>query len=148
MKFFAAVATLAVVAVANAQGPVFTDCANNTDFQIDHFSLSPYPVCRGKAACGTATGKLFQEITAPATLSIIAKYLGATVYTDTQDLCAALVAQGTPCPVPIYATSLTACVTVKPNTPTGIHTVNYISATNGNNNVLFCKTATLTTASC
>ncbi|KAF9349811.1 hypothetical protein BGX26_011928 [Mortierella sp. AD094] len=71
-----------------------------------------------------------------------------TVYTDNQDLCTLLAAQGTPCPVASTATSLTACVTVKPNTPAGYLTANTISATNGNGHVLFCRTATLTSANC
>ncbi|KAG0201211.1 hypothetical protein BGX28_005911 [Mortierella sp. GBA30] len=149
MKFFAAIAALVVAAVANAQSPAFTNCATGVaDMTVTGFSVSPYPLCIGKTVCATVTGTLATSIVAPATLTITGKYLGRTVYTDNQDLCAVLAASGVPCPVATSVTSVTACVLVKSTAPANIPVVLTIQATNGNNHALFCQSATVTAANC
>ncbi|KAF9354631.1 hypothetical protein BGX26_007544 [Mortierella sp. AD094] len=147
MKFFAATVALIAAAVANAQ-VTWTNCAATADLTINTFALSPYPLCVGQNVCATGTGQLSAPVTAPSTLSIVGKYFGTTVYTDSQNLCTLLGAQGHPCPVPVTLNSITVCVLVKPNAPTGIPVVLTVSATNGNGHTLFCQTGTVTAASC
>ncbi|KAF9182454.1 hypothetical protein BGZ51_004720 [Haplosporangium sp. Z 767] len=148
MKFITAVAALFVAAVANAQVP-FTNCAPPTaDIAITTFSLSPYPLCVGQNVCATGTGTLANPVIAGATLAITGKYLGRVVYTDNHDLCTLMAAQGHPCPIPTTLTSITACVLVKPNAPTGIPVALTVLATNGSGNVLFCQAATVTAGTC
>ncbi|KAG0001673.1 hypothetical protein BGZ80_008492 [Entomortierella chlamydospora] len=147
MKFFAAAAALAVATVAYAgAAPSFNDCSSNADLTISSFSISPYPLCVGKQVCATGTGKLSAPVTAPATLNVIGQYFGMNVYTDTQDLCALLAAQGHPCPVPVTLTAITSCINVKADAPTGIPVTLTVSATNGNGNSLFCQSASGVTA--
>ncbi|KAF9312138.1 hypothetical protein BG003_006587, partial [Podila horticola] len=89
MKFFAAVATLVIAAVANAQTPpAWTDCAppGTADLKINSFSVTPYPLCIGQNVCASGTGVLSAPVIAPAKISISGKYLGRVVYTDNQDL--------------------------------------------------------------
>ncbi|KAF9359330.1 hypothetical protein BGX26_012615 [Mortierella sp. AD094] len=147
MKLFAAVVALVAAAVANAQVP-YTNCALGSDLTITTFTLSPYPFCVGQNVCATGTGQLSVPVTAPSTLSIVGKYFGTTVYTDSHDVCALMAAQGHPCPIPITLTSLTMCILVKPNAPVGIPVVLTVSATNGNGHTLFCQTGTATAANC
>ncbi|KAF9159551.1 hypothetical protein BGX20_002896 [Mortierella sp. AD010] len=150
MKFFAAAVAFAVAAVAYAEpAPAFTDCSNNADLTINTFSISPYPLCVGKKVCATGTGKLHAPVTAPATLNVIGQYFGMNVYTDIQDLCALLAAEGHPCPVPVTLNAITSCINVKGDAPTGIPVTLTVSATNGNGNTLFCQTASgVTAANC
>ncbi|KAG0213541.1 hypothetical protein BGX28_004177 [Mortierella sp. GBA30] len=148
MKFIAAIAALFVAAVANAQVP-FTNCATTpTDITIDTFSIAPYPLCIGQNVCATGTGTLSTPVIAPAKLTITGKYLGRTVYNDNQDLCALMAAQGHPCPIPTTLNAITACVQVKANAPANIPVQLTVQATNGNNHVLFCQTATVTAKNC
>ncbi|KAG0032076.1 hypothetical protein BGZ82_006687, partial [Podila clonocystis] len=58
MKFFAAVATLVIAAVANAQAPAWADCAppGTADLTINTFSVTPYPLCIGQNVCASGTG--------------------------------------------------------------------------------------------
>ncbi|KAF9353348.1 hypothetical protein BGX26_008872 [Mortierella sp. AD094] len=147
MKFFAAVVALAVAAVAYADPvPAFSNCATNADLTINSFTLAPYPLCVGKQVCATGTGQLSAPVTAPATLSVVGQYFGLSVYTDSQDLCSLLAAQGHPCPVPVTLNSITSCIGVKSNAPTGIPVVLTVSATNGNGHTLFCQKASGVTA--
>ncbi|KAF9081134.1 hypothetical protein BGX27_005059, partial [Mortierella sp. AM989] len=143
MKFFAAIVALVAASVANAQVP-WTNCATAPAMTVTYFSVTPYPACLGKQGCFTATGTLNNPVIAPATLSIVGKYFGQTVYTDNHDFCALLAATGQPCPIPITMTSVTVCVLVKPNAPVGIPITLTVSATNGDGRVLFCQRATIT----
>ncbi|KAI7826118.1 hypothetical protein BC939DRAFT_475820 [Gamsiella multidivaricata] len=146
---FTAIAALLLAAVASAQSPILTNCApGTTEMTVTSVSLSPYPLCTNKNVCITATGTLSTSIVAGASLSISGRYLGRVVYTDNQDLCNLLYVQGHPCPVPITVTSLTVCVLVKPTAPTSIPVVLTIKAINGNGNVLFCVTGTITAQNC
>ncbi|KAG0086677.1 hypothetical protein BGZ92_007970 [Podila epicladia] len=77
----------------------------------------------------------------PAKVSVYGKYLGRTVYTDNQDLCAVLASIGITCPAPITITSITLCLLVKPSCPANIPLQMTITATNGNNHILFCQSA-------
>ncbi|KAF9182463.1 hypothetical protein BGZ51_004729 [Haplosporangium sp. Z 767] len=142
MKYFAAIAAFACLAFANAQTlPPITNCATGTtDITISSFTLAPYPLCVGQDVCATGTGTLSTPVVEGATLAITGKYLGRVVYTDNHDLCVLMAAQGHPCPIPTTLTSITACVLVKPNAPTGIPVVLTVIATNGSGNVLFCQT--------
>ncbi|KAF9355367.1 hypothetical protein BGX26_006647 [Mortierella sp. AD094] len=121
MRFLVAIVTLAVATVAKAEMPTylnFTNCVRNSaDFQVDNFTVNPFPLCPGKNVCFTVTGKLLQDIRAPATLTIVGKYFGTTAYTDAYNMCALLAAHGSPCPVPSTVTSLNFCFPVKSNTP-------------------------------
>ncbi len=147
MKFIAAIAAIVVAAVANAQ--TFTSCATGpTDMTVTAFSVNPYPLCVGQNVCATVGGTLSTPIIAPAKLAVTGKYLGRVVYTDNQDLCVVLAASGIPCPVPVTVTSVTACVLVKPTAPANIPVQLTILATNGNNHILFCQSATVTAANC
>ncbi|KAF9190708.1 hypothetical protein BGZ50_009849 [Haplosporangium sp. Z 11] len=122
MKFFTAIAALVVAAVASAQtpSPPFSNCATGaTDMTVTGLTLNPYPLCVGKPVCATVTGTLSAPVTSPASLAITGKYLGRVVYTDNVDLCTVLAASGYPCPVATTVTSVTACVLVKANAPTG-----------------------------
>ncbi|KAF9187915.1 hypothetical protein BGZ51_000100 [Haplosporangium sp. Z 767] len=149
MKFITAAAALFVAAVANAQSPSFTNCAPaSADMTVTGFSLSPYPLCVGKEVCATVTGTLNASIVGPSALSIVGKYLGRVVYTDNHDLCSVLADTEHPCPVDTTATSVTACILVKANAPTGIPVALTIQATNGSGNTLFCQTATVTAQVC
>ncbi|KAG0084339.1 hypothetical protein BGZ93_007768 [Podila epicladia] len=149
MKFFAAVATLVIAAVANAQ-PAWKDCApaGTADLAITEFTVTPYPLCIGKDVCASGTGVLSVPVTAPAKLAISGKYLGRTVYTDNQDLCAISAKYGQPCPIPITVTSITACVLVKTSAPANINVQLTVQATNGNNHILFCQEAEVKAAKC
>ncbi|KAG0018448.1 hypothetical protein BGZ81_010237 [Podila clonocystis] len=150
MKFFTAVATLVIAAVANAQAPVWTDCApaGTADLTINTFSVTPYPLCIGQNVCASGTGVLSAPVIAPAKLAISGKYLGRVVYTDNQDLCAISAAAGQPCPIPITVTSITACVLVKTSAPANIDVQLTVQANNGNNHILFCQKATVQAQNC
>ncbi|KAF9348329.1 hypothetical protein BGX26_000258 [Mortierella sp. AD094] len=149
MKFSTAIAALAVAAVANAASPAFTNCATGaTDMTVTSLSLTPYPLCPGQNVCATVVGTLSTPLVAPSTLSIVGKYFGTTVYTDSQNLCTVLAASGQPCPVPVTVTSVVACIPVKSNAPVNIPVALTLSATNGNGHTLFCQAATVTATSC
>ncbi|KAG9325070.1 hypothetical protein KVV02_008542 [Mortierella alpina] len=144
MKFITAIAALFVATVANAQVP-FTNCATGpTDIVIDSFTISPYPLCIGKEVKATGTGVLSTPVIAGAKLSIIGKYLGRIVYNDNHDLCKLMGDQGHPCPIPTTLTSITASVPVKSTAPANIPVQLTVQATNGNNHILFCQSATVT----
>jgi hypothetical protein len=117
MKLFAAIVTLILATLIAAQ-PVFTNCAPSTaDFTVVNFSLYPHPGCVGQNVCITITGQLAAPITQGAKVTIIGKYLGRVVYTDSIDLCALSASQGNPCPLPVSLTSLTVCINVKASAP-------------------------------
>ncbi|KAF9961143.1 hypothetical protein BGZ72_004647 [Mortierella alpina] len=144
MKFITSIAALFVATVAKAQVD-FANCATGpTDIVIDTFKIAPYPLCVGKEVCATGTGVLSTPVIAGAKLSISGKYLGRVVYTDNHDLCTLMAAQGHPCPIPTTLTSITACVPVKSTAPANIPVQLTVLATNGNNHVLFCQSATVT----
>ncbi|GJJ78027.1 hypothetical protein EMPS_10386 [Entomortierella parvispora] len=148
MKFFAAIAALAVAAVANAQY-TFTNCATGaTDMTVTGFTLNPYPLCAGQNVCATITGTLSNPVTSGGSLSVIGRYLNKIVYTDSFDLCTVLSDSGVPCPIATTVTSVTACILVKDTAPVGIPVVLNILANNGNGHVLFNQCATVTAANC
>ncbi|KAF8925725.1 hypothetical protein BGZ58_000526 [Dissophora ornata] len=140
-SFTAAIAALACFTVAAAQTmPPITNCATGaTDLTITTFTLAPYPLCINKDVCATGTGQLSAPVTQGATLAIQGKYLGRVVYTDNQDLCTLLGAQGLSCPIPVTLTSITACVLVKSTAPANVPVALTVLATNGDNNILFCQ---------
>ena len=129
MKFFAAIAALACVVIAQAQTlPPITNCATGaTDLTINTFTLAPYPLCVNQNVCATGTGQLNTPVIQGAKLSIIGRYLNKIVYTDNEDLCALLAAQGFTCPIPVTLTSITACVLVKPTAPVGVRSLSLLS---------------------
>ncbi|GJJ69032.1 hypothetical protein EMPS_01378 [Entomortierella parvispora] len=142
MKFIAAIAALACAAIVQAQTtmPPITNCATGaTDLTINSFTLAPYPLCVNQNVCATGTGQLSTPVIEGAQLSIIGRYLNKIVYTDSEDLCSLLAAQGFTCPIPVTMTSITACVLVKPTAPVGIPVDLQVQATNGNGHVLFCQ---------
>ncbi|KAG0044551.1 hypothetical protein BGZ83_010243 [Gryganskiella cystojenkinii] len=144
MKFFATIAALACVVIAQAQTtiPPITNCASGaTDLTINSFTLAPYPLCVNQNVCATGTGQLSTPVISGATLSIVGRYLNKIVYTDNHDLCILLAAQGFTCPIPVTMTSITACVLVKPGAPVGIPVNLQVLATNGNGHTLFCQAA-------
>ncbi|GJJ69033.1 hypothetical protein EMPS_01379 [Entomortierella parvispora] len=148
MKFFAAIAALAVAAVANAQ-VTWSNCATGaTDLTINSFSIAPYPLCVSQNVCATGTGQLSTPVIEGAQLSIIGRYLNKIVYTDSEDLCSLLAAQGFTCPIPVTMTSITACVLVKSTAPVGIPVNLQVQATNGNGHVLFCQAAVVEAQNC
>lgn len=115
MKLFTAIATLFLATLVAAQS--LTNCGTGpTGMTVSSASITPYPLCAGQQVCFTITGTLNEPITQGATFTILGKYLGRIVYTDTHDLCTLLAAQGYPCPV-LIATSITICVLVRSNAP-------------------------------
>ncbi|KAF9344979.1 hypothetical protein BGX34_005163, partial [Mortierella sp. NVP85] len=123
MKFFAAVATLALAAVASAQTPTFTSCAAagvTPELAITSFTLSPYPLCIGQPVTASGTGVLSAPVTSGAKLSIIGRYLGRVVYTDNQDLCTLTATAGLPCPIATTTSSITVAVLVKSSAPADV----------------------------
>ncbi|KAF9401694.1 hypothetical protein BGZ76_007506, partial [Entomortierella beljakovae] len=140
MKFTYSIVALIAAAVVKAQSPAFTNCAPaDADMTINSFTLHPYPMCRGQNLCITGTGVLSVPITSGSSLSVIGLILGNPVYTDIQDLCTLLAAQGNPCPVPITATTITACVLLKPISIAKLSLPYTISASNGGGSNLFCQ---------
>ncbi|KAK3825348.1 MAG: hypothetical protein J3Q66DRAFT_420293 [Benniella sp.] len=132
MKLFTAIATLFLATFVAAQS-LPNNCATGpTGLTVTSTAITPYPLCVGQLVCFTITGQLSETITPGATFTIIGKYLGRVVYTDTHDLCTLLATQGYPCPVPVTLTSITICVLVKSNAPVGIPLAFTVSATNGN----------------
>ncbi|KAF9902774.1 hypothetical protein EC991_004546 [Linnemannia zychae] len=79
--------------------PSWTNCAKSPIFNVNSFSASPLPLCHGKPVQFTATGSLAQPIIDGATVTIEAKFSRYPVFRDQFDLCEALAAAGTPCPV-------------------------------------------------
>ncbi|KAF9345200.1 hypothetical protein BGX26_003416 [Mortierella sp. AD094] len=150
MKFYAITATLAFAAAASAQGySNFTNCAaGSPDMTVESFSLTPYPLCIGKNICATAKGSLKTDIISGAKLSITGRYLGRLIYTDNQDFCGLMAAQGTPCPIPATVTSLTACVPLKNSAVANVPAADTILVTNGNGNTLFCQASSLYAVNC
>ncbi|KAF9131544.1 hypothetical protein BGW39_001655 [Mortierella sp. 14UC] len=150
MKFFAAIAALVVAAVANAQTvPPFTNCATTpTQITISAFTVAPYPLCINQNVCATGTGTLSTPVIQGAKLAITGRYLGRLVYTDNQDLCALMAAQGHPCPIPTSLNAITACVLVKPNAPPNVGVALQVVATNGDGGLLFCQSATVVAKVC
>ncbi|KAF9923380.1 hypothetical protein FBU30_006562 [Linnemannia zychae] len=149
MKFIAAFAALLAASAVNAQSPPFTSCATTpTQMTVTGFTLNPYPLCINKPVCATVTGSLNTPIIDGAKIAITGRYLGRLVYTDNQDLCPILAASGLPCPVATTATTVTACVLVKPSAPPNVGVSLQILATNGDGGVIFCQTATVTAVNC
>ncbi|KAG0232260.1 hypothetical protein B0O80DRAFT_423146 [Mortierella sp. GBAus27b] len=151
MKFIAAFAALAFAAMAQAQ---LTSCAGSTptDMTGTSITLTPSTLCINQNVCATVSGTLINPIadspTKKASLSIIGRYLGRVVYTDNHDLCTVLGASGYPCPVPVTTTLVTACVLVLPNAPANIPVALTIQAVNGNGNLIFCQSGTVTATTC
>ncbi|KAF9417825.1 hypothetical protein BGZ76_004486, partial [Entomortierella beljakovae] len=109
MKFIAAIASLAFIAAVQSQdAPAsWVSCASGeSQLEVSSFITEPYPFCVGQQVCANIEGTLSAPIIEGAKVSIIGRYLGKIVYTDNQDFCALLAAQGTPCPVPTSVTSL------------------------------------------
>ncbi|KAK3806072.1 MAG: hypothetical protein J3Q66DRAFT_359422 [Benniella sp.] len=151
MKFFAAVAALALAAVANAQSPFFTSCSPagvTPEMSVISLSLNPYPLCIGQIVTATATGVLSAPVTDGSKLAIIGRYLGRVVYTDNQDLCGLASTSGLSCPIATSVSSITVQVLVKNTAPANVPVALQISATNGNGNLLFCQQATVTAVNC
>ena len=121
MKVFAAVVAIVALASTAAAQMQYTNCATApTQFQMTSATWSPSPACIGKDICAVGTGTLNTPIIQGAKLSLTARYLGRLVYTDNQDLCAVLAAQGTPCPVAAGAAVLKGCVKIKENVPPNV----------------------------
>ncbi|KAF9314597.1 hypothetical protein BG003_004003 [Podila horticola] len=147
MKFSTLVAAAAAVTLqvqVALAGPTFTDCAppGIADFTVTNFTISS-PFCPGKNYTLTATGTLAAPIIAPSKLSISAKYLGRVAYTDNLELCQLLADAGSPCPVPITASSLSLNILLKPSFPPNVPMQFTFQVNNGNNHILFCRAATL-----
>ncbi|KAG0006755.1 hypothetical protein BGZ65_004246 [Modicella reniformis] len=136
MKFFAAIAVLAVAAVAKAQSPVFSNCSGGV------------PLSMSMTVCASITGTLNNPITAGSTLSTIGRYLGRIVYNDNHDLCTVLNAAGLPCPVSPPQSYVNACILVLTTAPASIPVVLTIQAVNGNGNLIFCQRSTVTAQNC
>ncbi|CAO3568977.1 unnamed protein product [Mortierella alpina] len=107
---------------------------------------SPSPACIAKELCAVGTGTLDTAIIQGATVVMSGRYLGRLVYTDEQDLCAVLAAQGTPCPVAAGTTVLKGCVTIKKNAPPNIAVEFRTVATNGDGGLIFCAKVDKATA--
>ncbi len=123
MKVSAAVVTIVALASTVAAQMNYTSCSSYSAFHLTSVSWSPSPACIGKDLCAIGTGTLDQPIIQGAKLSLSAKYLGRVVYTDSQDLCAVLAAQGTPCPIPAGLAVLKGCVKIKATAPANVTTI-------------------------
>ncbi|KAG0363969.1 hypothetical protein BG005_000001 [Podila minutissima] len=109
--------------------------------------LTPYPLCIGRNVCVHAMGTLSNEITSTAWVSIVGKYLGRTVYTDSQSACALFNERGYPCPIPTNIARIVFCLRVKSSFPASVNIPFTISVTNGFN-VLFCQSGTVSGTNC
>ncbi|KAF9143882.1 hypothetical protein BGX30_014470 [Mortierella sp. GBA39] len=127
----------------------FTNCAtSSTQLDIETFGVAPYPLCVNKNICLTSTGTLTTPIIAGSTLVITGRYLGKLVYSDSHDFCTLLGAQGFPCPIPVTAHALTACVLVKPECPVNVALAMTFETTNGDNGKIYCQKGTMTATYC
>ncbi|KAF9946480.1 hypothetical protein BGZ72_000289 [Mortierella alpina] len=136
----AAVAFVALASTAAAQAD-YSLCGvpENHLFQMKSLTWSPSPACIGQDFCAVGTGVLSASIIAPARLNLNGKYLGRVVYTDNQDLCALLAAEGTPCPVAAGSeVTLKGCVKIKETAPVKIPVSFRSTAINGDNREIFC----------
>lgn len=129
MKFAAAFALLATAVISTVSAQTgsytnFTNCGIDLDYPAQYatsaVALSPSPLCIGKQFCMTATGVLSAPITQGATYSIVGRWLGRVIYTDSQDVCALLAANGQACPIPAGPYNMNLCHTVKPNLPQSV----------------------------
>ncbi|KAG9324917.1 hypothetical protein KVV02_008479 [Mortierella alpina] len=139
MKIFATLVGFVALACTAAAQMNYTNCATSpTQFHMTSVTWSPSPACIGKNLCAVGTGTLDVPIIQGAKLSLSGKYLGRVVYTDNQDLCAVLAAQGTPCPVAAGAAVLKGCVKIKESAPPNVGCAFTTLATNGDGGLLFC----------
>ncbi|KAI8358240.1 hypothetical protein B0O80DRAFT_496007 [Mortierella sp. GBAus27b] len=151
MRILSVITSLLFLVVIAAQ-VTFTNCATSpTDFQVSGFKVSPVPMCVNQTLCATGTGTFSAPIVHGTNLtkfSLIGRYLGLILYKDERNLCELLAAQGQPCPIPVGTTSLTTCVVIKDNLPTGIPYKMEFRLTNGNGNPIYCMNATMTAQRC
>ncbi|KAF9915159.1 hypothetical protein BX616_006783 [Lobosporangium transversale] len=153
MKVLSVIVGLALAAVSQAADmPAlnFTSCApSTTGLTLTALPvLEPYPLCIGKEYCLTLTGQLNTDITQGSRLSVIGRWVGRIVYTDNQDLCTLLAAQGTPCPVASTTSSIKLCTPMKSNFWANVQTHFQFSATNGDGDLLFCQTSPIYAQNC
>ncbi|KAG0241594.1 hypothetical protein BGX31_001027 [Mortierella sp. GBA43] len=95
-------------------------------------------MCVNKLVCITVTGSLLAPIIDRGQVTVVGRYLGRVVYSDTHDLCTLLGSSGSACPIPTTVTSITICFLVKSNAPLNIPVDITFQVTNGNGNVIFC----------
>jgi hypothetical protein len=113
-------AALSMVAAQTGSFTNFTNIATApTQFTATSVSLSPVPLCVQKT-CLTLIGNLSTPITQGARNSVTGRWLDRLVYTDTQDLCAVLAANGTPCPIAAGAITLNVCHPMRSMTPRNV----------------------------
>lgn len=114
MKFFATIAALAFAAVAKAQ---LVNCSNGVPTDLINLESLTYlsglerlrhhhrhPYCPDRDVPPSL-----------ASLYIVGKYLGRTVYSDYHDICNLV-----PCPFPVTSSTITACVLVLSNAPVNV----------------------------
>ncbi|KAI1314472.1 Phosphatidylglycerol/phosphatidylinositol transfer protein [Mortierella claussenii] len=137
MKFISA--AVAVLALASSASAAFSSCGSSKDtFKLSGVSYTPNPPKVGQNVCITVQGSLSKPVTQGASIHVTATFWGINVYDNTADLCAALAGGATPCPIATSVKSVTTCITVPSNVPTGVSINMKAVATNAGGDSLFC----------
>ncbi|KAG0371025.1 hypothetical protein BC939DRAFT_437484 [Gamsiella multidivaricata] len=137
MKFFTA--AVAALALASSASAAFSSCGSSSDeFHLTGVTYTPSPPKVNQDVCITVKGTLATPVAQGATIRVTATFLGIQVYDQTADLCAGLANSTTPCPIATTVNSVTNCITVPSNVPTGISLTLKAVAKNADANQLFC----------
>ncbi|KAG0205674.1 hypothetical protein BGX28_002745 [Mortierella sp. GBA30] len=143
MKFFSTVA--AFVALAASASAALSSCGSGSDdLQLSGLTYTPNPPKVNQNVCVTIKGTLSKPVTDGSKIRVSATFWGISVYDQTSDLCAALAGGPNPCPIPVTATSVTHCITVPSNVPTGVSINLQATATNAGGSRVFCVGGPLT----
>ncbi|KAF9205321.1 Phosphatidylglycerol/phosphatidylinositol transfer protein [Haplosporangium sp. Z 27] len=146
MKFFAS--AVAAIALATTASAAFTSCGASSDsFHLGSVSYTPNPPKAGQQVCIDLTGTLSAAVTQGATLTVTGTFWGIEVYNSKSDLCAGLAGSATPCPIATTVTSVTQCITVPSNVPTGVSVTIKAVATSASGSEIFCISGPLTFSS-
>ncbi|KAF9344601.1 hypothetical protein BGX26_004125 [Mortierella sp. AD094] len=146
MKFFAS--AVAAIALATTASAAFTSCGSSSDsFHLSSVSYTPNPPKVNQQVCIKLTGTLSSPVTQGASLHLTGTFWGINVYDNTVDLCAGLVGSATPCPIATDVTTVTQCISVPSNVPTGISIDLKAVATSGAGAEIFCIGGPLTFSS-
>ncbi|KAG0277946.1 hypothetical protein BGZ95_005029 [Linnemannia exigua] len=146
MKYSAVIVVLttAVLSTVSAQSAFtnFTSCLGEKVGQltVTKAALSPYPLCVGEKYCFQVDGTLTTPI-------IEGSWMGVNAFTSSQlvptgasqDMCAALAANGTPCPIPAGPVSLKFCYNAPINMIKDVKMAWYFSSFTPDSKNIFCE---------
>ncbi|KAF9348219.1 hypothetical protein BGX26_000357 [Mortierella sp. AD094] len=141
MRFSTAFATftsiLLVSAIAGTEARL-KSCGSNSDVMKVQDADVP-PIKAGETACGSVSGVLEEPLTA-GEVTITATYLGLTLHKETKDICS-----DTACPLKVGPQTILVCFDVPDNAPKDLTIQVVVTATNQNNNELFCASGDVVT---